>query len=157
MKFVAVLIIVLLFNLSFLSAQTIDEYKSLQIIFEQDTALIEQKVRDMLDEDYSTIGMITATGEREKGYDILLNKYYNLLRTSLDPKGQQKLKEAQRNWIKSRDSDKELILALYANAYQKAEGGTIWGIIASEARAEVTRQRVFVLYKYLMFGYLGGS
>ena len=42
-------------------------------------------------------------------YDILLNKYYNLLRAKLNKDDKEKLKQAQLIWLKFRDSESEFI------------------------------------------------
>jgi uncharacterized protein YecT (DUF1311 family) len=122
--------------------------------FRQDTARVEQEIRDMLETDYSTAGMIFASGTLETAYDKLLNKYYTLLSDKLNDRGKKTLREAQLNWIKSRDADKKLISELYEKAYTTTGGGTIWRVIAANAMAQITRERVFVLYNYLMFSEL---
>lgn len=42
-------------------------------------------------------------------YDVLLNKYYNLLRAKLNQEDKEKLKQAQLIWLKFRDSESEFI------------------------------------------------
>lgn len=69
---------------------------------------IEQSVRDMLDKDYSTYGMIEAAHHLEQGYDVLLNKYYKELLSILKDENKELLKAGQRNWISLRDSEKKL-------------------------------------------------
>ncbi|MCL2596403.1 MAG: DUF1311 domain-containing protein [Paludibacter sp.] len=118
--------------------------------FKQDTARVEQKVRNMLDKDYSTYGMHEANKTLEIEYDKLLNKYYKILYNKLDDNGKKALKEAQLNWIKFRDSEKELVAQLYQNTYNEEGGGTIWGVIYGNSAAQITRERVFVLYGYLV-------
>ena len=90
-------------------SQPLLNYESIESEFAADTARVEQANRDLLDKDYSTLGMLNATIEYEKQYDILLNKYYKLLYRSLNIEGQKALKASQMNWIKFRDSEKNLI------------------------------------------------
>ncbi len=123
--------------------------------FKQDTALVEQKMREMIDQNPSTFGMSEAASEYEKGYDELLNKYYKLLREKLNDDGKKALTDAQRNWIKFRDSETELITELVRNAAEENGGGSIWGVIGINTQVEVTRRRVFELFDHLMFDYLG--
>jgi len=119
--------------------------------FRQDTARVEQKVRDLLEKEHSTTaGMLLANELLEKEYDILLNKYYKLLYAKLDDNGKKALKDAQSNWIKLRDADKNLITELSRNTYKEMGGGTIWDVIYSKLRAQITRERVFVLHGYLV-------
>lgn len=130
---------------------------NLRQMFTSDTAQVEQKVREMLDKDYSTMGMVSASREMESGYDGLLNKYYSLLMSKLDEEGKKALRETQRNWIKMRDSEQKLVANLRRMAQEEAGGGTIWGILQADASAQITRRRVFVLAEYLLFGDLVGN
>ncbi|MCL2651218.1 MAG: DUF1311 domain-containing protein [Candidatus Azobacteroides sp.] len=118
--------------------------------FRQDTARVEQKVRDMLDKDDSTFGMLEANKTLEIEYDKLLNKYYKILYNKLDENGKKALKETQLNWIKFRDAEKNFVAELRRNTLDKMGGGTIWGVIYGNLSAQITRERVFVLYNYLV-------
>ena len=152
--------IYLFFLLSFiysnndLFAQNCDWSENRKIEFKQDTMQIEQSVRDMLDKDYSTYGMIEATHYLEQGYDKLLNKYYKELLCILNDENKELLKASQRNWISLRDSEKKLIQGIKNQAYEASGGGTIWGVIAANANADITRRRVFELYNLFMFSTL---
>lgn len=152
-------IIIFLFSLigfsQFSYAQSPLNYENIRSEFIADTARVEQGNRELLDKDYSTLGMINAAIEYEKQYDILLNKYYKLLYRSLNIEGQKALKSSQMNWIKFRDSEKKLISEINAQTYDEAGGGTIWGVIASSIRSELTKKRVIELYNFLMYGCLG--
>lgn len=136
-------------------SQKID-YEKVKKDFSADTARVEQTLRNAIDVDYSTMGMVEATINYESQYDELLNKYYKVLLNSLDEKDKEVLKTTQRNWIKLRDSDKELTEVLCRNAYDESGGGTIWRLISVGAKVEITRKRVFELYDFLMLGYIGG-
>ena len=140
----------LMLSLFFLSNFICLYSQNISTEFKQDTARVEQKVRDMLDEDNSTYGMLEANNVLETEYDKLLNKYYKMLYNKLDDAGKKALKKTQLNWIKFRDAEKELIAELYQNTYNEAGGGTIWGVIYGNLRAQITRERVFVLYNYLV-------
>jgi len=134
-----------------ISAQDFD-YEKIEKQFTADTARVEKQVRDMIDSDFSTMGMIDATIQLEKGYDELLNKYYRILYDRLDTEGKNALKASQRNWIKLRDSDKLFIGELHRIIYNEMGGGTMWSVLSASQSAELTRQRVITLYEYLMFG-----
>lgn len=135
-------------------AQDID-YRALKREFMADTARVEQDYRNSTD--YSTVGMIEALNRYEEAYDGLLNKYYKTLLNSLEEEGKNALRTAQRNWIKLRDSDRDLVSQLRGHAYKEAGGGTIWGVVAADARVDITRRRVFEIYRYLLFGDIGGE
>lgn len=115
---------------------------------------IEQSVRDMLDKDYSTYGMIEAALHLEQGYDVLLNKYYKELLSILNNENKEVLKASQRNWISLRDSEKKLIRGMKNQFYEASVGGTVWSVIAANADADITRWHVFELYNLLMFSTL---
>ncbi|MCL2132371.1 MAG: DUF1311 domain-containing protein [Lentimicrobiaceae bacterium] len=118
--------------------------------FKQDTARVEQKNRDMIEKDNSTYGLQEANKVLEIEYDRLLNKYYKMLYDKLDSNGKKALAATQLNWIKFRDAEKELISELHQNTYNEMGGGTIWGVLYGDYASQITRQRVFVLYNYLV-------
>jgi len=142
-----------LFTICFTAYAHEIDYAALEKEFTADTTRVEQAYRNSTD--YSTAGMIQALYSYEEAYDSLLNKYYKILLNSLEEDDKEVLKVSQRNWIKLRDSEKDLINALHAKAYKEAGGGTMWGIVAAQARLDVTRRRVFEIYDYLMFGDVG--
>lgn len=137
-----------------ISAQDFDWSEARKTEFKQDTAHLEQSVRAMLDKDYSTYGMMEASRYLEQGYDKLLNKYYKVLLGILNEENKALLKTSQRNWISLRDSEKKLIWGMKNQTYEESGGGTIWGVIAASADADITRRRVFELYDLLMFSTL---
>lgn len=137
------------------SSQNID-YDAIEFEFTADTARIEKQVENMINNDYTTPGLIEASNYSEQEYDKLLNKYYKILYNALDVDGKKALKATQLNWIKLRDSDKDLVIAMRNQIYDEMGGGTIWGIVAADARADITRRRVIDLYNYLLFSDLGG-
>lgn len=79
-----------------------------------------------------------------------------MLYNKLDNNGKKALQQAQRKWIIFRDSEKNLVGELFQNTYDEMGGGTIWGVIYGNLKAQITRERVFVLYNYLISNYLGG-
>jgi len=116
--------------------------------FQIDTFKIERLLVLKINLDYSTLGMIEATNEAEKEYDLLLNKYYKLLLNKLESNDKLILQEAQRNWIKFRDSERALINLMSDEKY--SGGGTIQGIINSTTYLGMTRTRVFELMNHLV-------
>lgn len=150
------LIFVFFINMFNLSAQEID-YTILKKEFIADIVRVEKACRDSQDLDYSTLGIIHALNECEKGYDVLLNKYYKMLYNSLNNEGQKALIQSQRNWIKLRDSEKVLVGQLGSNAYDRVGGGTVWGVVVADARSDITSRRVFELYNYITFADIAGK
>lgn len=132
-----------------LQAQDVELQDPVSIEFRQDTMMIEQQVANMLDKDYSTVGMIKAVNTLEQGYDKLLNKYYQMLLNKLREEDRNSLIEAQQNWIKFRDSEKTLIRTISSENY--TGGGTMWGPVASSVAADLTKDRLIDIYHYLTF------
>ncbi|WP_370390458.1 lysozyme inhibitor LprI family protein [uncultured Winogradskyella sp.] len=120
---------------------------NLYIEFITDTFRIEQRQRLKLDIDYSTNGMVISTLDANREYDKLLNKYYQLLLSSLNEEDKEILKKSQRNWIDFRDSELELNRVLMNDYY--SGGGTIQRVFAAARVLEITRDRVIELYRYL--------
>ncbi len=130
----------------------LDEYNGqwiakLEKEFYIDTFYIERLWSLEMDYDYSTLGMNQATYRAEIAYDKLLNKYYKKLYDQLEGSDKEKLKTSQKNWIRFRDSEKELNYTLYNEKY--SGGGTIHKIFVANKSAEITKQRVIELYFYL--------
>lgn len=130
----------------------LDEYNGgwiarLEKEFYIDTFAIERLWQLEIDFNGSTLGMNQATYRANLAYDKLLNKYYKKLFDALNTQDAAKLKTSQRNWIKFRDSEKEVNIALTNENY--TGGGTIHSIFAEGKNTEITRQRVFELYHYL--------
>ena len=115
--------------------------------FQIDTFKIESLLDKRIDLYDSTLGMINATNDAAKEYDELLNKYYQKLLSILDDKDKPILQDAQRNWIKFRDSEFKLINLLSDDRY--SGGGTIQRIIRSAKYMDVTKTRVIELVNHL--------
>lgn len=145
------LIFILLIGLlpCYVQAQNVELQDPISIEFRQDTMMIEQQVSDMLEKDYSTLGMVKAVSSLEDGYDKLLNKYYQMLLMKLKEEDRNTLIEAQRNWIKFRDSEKALIRTISSDTY--TGGGTMWGPVSASVRADLTKDRLIDIYHYLTF------
>lgn len=124
-----------------------DPYLSKAAIrFQLDTFGIQELMRQKLDVDYSTNGMVRASYEAQKQYDVLLNKYYRILKNKLSKEDQAKLKTSQRNWIKFRDSDDALNSILAKEEY--SGGGTIQRVMVASKTMDITAVRVLELYHF---------
>lgn len=75
--------------------------------------------------------------------DKALNETYKAMSAKIGPDGKEKLKEAQRAWIKFRDADTAL-------AYQNSgEGGSLGGLIAMNHKIDLTHERAKQLNDFL--------
>lgn len=124
-----------------------DSQSDVSITFLTDTMKIEQFFKQRLEVDYSTAGMVEASLDAEKEYDVLLNKYYQQLLKMLKPKDKPLLVEVQRNWVKYRDAEYKMNGLLTEEHY--SGGGTMQRIIYAGAVLELTKRRVFELNSYL--------
>ena len=123
-----------------------DEDKAMWIEFQVDTFKIERFLSARLELFWTTAGMVDAVRDAEIAYDGLLNKYYKKLMTRLEPEDQETLRQAQRNWIKFRDAERELIDLLYSEKY--TGGGTMYYILLVDDYLGITRRRVFELFHH---------
>jgi len=91
----------------------------------------------------TTIGMIECIQTAMEEWDDELNKYYKLLMNNLDINEQEKLRDAQRQWLVFRDKEFEFI----GTRYGKMEG-TMFNIIEADSRNNIVRQRALELKSY---------
>ncbi|NRS88557.1 uncharacterized protein YecT (DUF1311 family) [Flavobacterium sp. 7E] len=120
---------------------------SLHNEFETDIYRAEKLADKKVEVDYSTAGMTSAIVDLNKDYDKLLNKYYAILMKKLQPKDQEKLKISQRNWIKFRDSEDELIGIITKTEY--SGGGTIQSNIMAGRISDLTKSRLYFIKGHL--------
>ncbi len=118
----------------------------LDIEFRLDTSRIEQKLRMKLKIDYSTSGMLRFSEESTESYDLLLNKYYQKLLDKLNTKDREILREAQRDWIRFRDSEIKLNDLI---SWSYTDGGTINSVLVLSKKNSITKNRVIEIYRYL--------
>jgi uncharacterized protein YecT (DUF1311 family) len=106
---------------------------------------IDSRLEECLstDTNQTTYGNIecisTALGE----WDAELNKYYKLLKETLEPASQERLKLAQREWILYRDKEIEFMSAFYTEM-----DGSMYRIFAADRQMAITRQRALDLISY---------
>jgi uncharacterized protein YecT (DUF1311 family) len=125
-----------------------DFAKEVSIGYQLDAFRIDQLLKQRINIDYSTSGMVTATYEAESEYDDLLNKYYQKLQAKLSGADKAVLKQSQKNWLQFRDSERELNTLLTKDEY--SGGGTIQRTIGSDCDLELTKARVKGLVEYLL-------
>lgn len=106
---------------------------------------IDRKLEACLDVDsnQTTVGMIQCTNVAEEEWDKELNKNYKLLMRILSEEEKAKLKESQRKWIEFRDKENEFSGTMYYNLQ-----GTMWRVVAAEARYQIVKQRALDLKNY---------
>lgn len=121
------------------------------IEFMTDTFVVNRVANRMTDLDYSTYGINNAIDESVKGYDKLLNKYYNKLLERLKGDDKQVLIEAQRKWLAFRDAELHLLGVVIKDEY--SGGGTMQSNILGATYADRIVNRVVELF-YLYEGML---
>ena len=105
---------------------------------------IDEMLETCLEQDPSTAGMVKCSQTAATQWDAELNKVYQALMTELNAEGQAALRSAQRDWIDFRDAEFAAIAAIYAQLE-----GTMWRIVATDARTEVIKTRTLALQNYL--------
>lgn len=93
----------------------------------------------------NTLAIVECHEERYKKADKELNKVYGESIKTLSPAGQQKLKEAQRAWLKYRETSFALVTEL--NKDLRSYGN----VVIADYKATVVEKRVLEL-KYLFSG-----
>lgn len=106
---------------------------------EEQAAELENKMQK---EPLTQMELNTLTEELYKLWDSELNQIWNQLKNSLDEDTMEELTEEERNWI----SGKEQIVQEAGAEY---EGGSMQPMIENEKAAELTKNRVYELIKYL--------
>lgn len=133
------------------SLLNVDNYRSdydkqLQVDYAVEVFRIEEFETGQLEFDWSTSGMAASGYRALDEYDKLLNKYYKMLMSKLATEDKAVLKTTQQNWLKFRDSERELAKALWKDEY--SGGGTLQRLVYVSRLLETTKQRVEELYYY---------
>lgn len=87
-------------------------------------------------ENQTTAGMCNCTYAALHDWDKQLNKTYKALLLRLDSLAKPKLIEAQRQWVKFKEKEIELIDATYGKAQ-----GTMWLVIRADKLLQITKSR----------------
>ena len=96
------------------------------------------------DANSSTLAMVGCIKQAEQKWDSELNKNYTQLSGLLTASRQTLLKNAQRKWIEFRDLELSFSNKLYSDT-----DGTLYSLIASQRKLELTRQRALELAAYI--------
>jgi uncharacterized protein YecT (DUF1311 family) len=129
----------------FVSTIDTNDYSASFRQFMTDTFKVERLAAGMLDYDYSTYGINNALDQMLKGYDGLLNKYYQQLMSKLSVSDKEVLKESQRNWLAYRDAELKLLGVLIKEEY--SGGGSIQSNLLGASYAERIIKRVVELFQ----------
>ena len=105
---------------------------------------IDIEMERMIDEDPSTAGMYDAQAYGIEAWDKLLNENYQALMKKLTKEEQDKLRAAQREWIKYRD----LEFAFNATFWGNFEG-TMYRVFPGGYQYEFVKARALRLGYYL--------
>lgn len=105
---------------------------------------IDKALEACLDKNSSTAGMVDCIGKAYDKWDKELNRVYAELMKRLSPDARAKLKEAQLQWLKFRDSE----FKLQEGIYSKLEG-TMYIPMSADSRMQVVKNRALELKSYL--------
>lgn len=130
----------------------LDEYSSfadsVYTMFQKDTFIVETIYARQLTYDGSTMGLNQSSIACEKEYELLLNKYYQLLLAKLSKEDRKILIADQKAWLKFREQDRKLNTLIIKEKY--SGGGTIQLLIHSSQYMYITKSRVNELVQYLI-------
>ena len=119
-----ILIIALIFSNTFLFAQK-----------KEDKIEVELSKCLKSSEGSTTVGMCNCTYEALDKWDKKLNVVYKKLLATVDTSTKQKLIDTQRQWLKFKESEINLIDATYGN-----QDGTMWLIVRAEKVMVITKE-----------------
>ncbi|HBR10944.1 MAG TPA: DUF1311 domain-containing protein [Chryseobacterium sp.] len=105
---------------------------------------IDQDLEKCLSKDNSTAGQRNCINSAQKSWDKELNRTYISLSQKLSKNGKNELVEAQRSWMKFRDSEFKLIDKYYFGVKK----GTIFYVIAENKKLEIVKERALQLKEY---------
>ncbi|WP_439882454.1 lysozyme inhibitor LprI family protein [Pontibacter sp. MBLB2868] len=107
---------------------------------------IDKQLKACLDtkENQTTAGMCDCTYEALDKWDKQLNVVYKALSSKLNTTAKTKLVEAQRQWVKFKEKEVELIDATYGSA-----DGTMWRIVRASKVLQLTKERAVELESLL--------
>lgn len=106
---------------------------------EKQAAEIEDKIQN---EALTQTQLNTLTGELYELWDMELNQIWGRLKDTLDEDTMEKLTEEERDWISNKEQKVQEAGADY-------EGGSMQAMIENDKAAELTKDRVYELIKYL--------
>jgi uncharacterized protein YecT (DUF1311 family) len=109
-----------------------------------DTDEIEREHEACISQDSTTSGMRRCVSQFYEVWDGLLNLSYKELMSKLDRDGQQKLREAQRAWIKFRDLEMASMDSIYSQTQ-----GTMYLVVHAGNVMDITKARAIQLDGYL--------
>lgn len=108
-----------------------------------DSDSIEQALKDCMDEDYSTAGMVSCIHKAHDSWDKMLNIWYSKLMDTLPAEDAKELQKSQRQWLAFRDAEFEAINAVY-----RQQDGTMYHLIRTSDRADIVESRAKTLRHY---------
>lgn len=105
---------------------------------------IDADLEKCLSQRNSTASQVSCVSSARDSWDKELNKSYLSLSQKLSKTGKMELVEAQRNWIKFRDSEFKLIDKYYLDIKK----GTLFYVIAEEKKLEIVKERALQILDY---------
>lgn len=105
---------------------------------------IDQDLEKCLSKDNSTAGQRNCINSAQKSWDKELNRTYISLSQKLSKNGKNELVEAQRSWMKFRDSEFKLIDKYYFDIKK----GTMFYVIAENKKLEIVKERALQIKEY---------
>jgi uncharacterized protein YecT (DUF1311 family) len=105
---------------------------------------IDAGLEKCLGSDSTTAHMLDCSYKAYDEWDKELNKNYNLLLSKLDPSEREILRNAQRQWLLSRDADFKAIDAVYAH-----KSGTLYAPMRVTDRTDIVKARALQLRGYV--------
>ena len=112
------------------------------LVFSQQVDPIDTKLEACLNdpENTSTQGMVFCIMDAYNSWDIRLNAVYNRLITQIPKEDAERLRNAQREWVKLLEFDKQ-----FMREFTEHQQGTIFSITHSMIATELVKSRTLIL------------
>jgi uncharacterized protein YecT (DUF1311 family) len=124
--------------------------KALLVEYEIDLYKVELYEAEVAGSGGTTQSIVEGRNAAYNYYDVMLNKYYNLLLSKLNEPDKEILRQSQRNWVKYRDSELQLNVVIAGDEY--SGGGSIQRIYHAERKVGIVKSRLEEIVGYLERG-----
>jgi uncharacterized protein YecT (DUF1311 family) len=99
-----------------------------------------------LDSNMTTYGMLNCIQESITEWEEVMNKYYSLLMSKIDAEQQNRLKEAQENWVEFKNAEIK-----FSNSTYYSMEGSMWLVVGLNNQKEIYKRRAMDLEVYYYF------
>lgn len=116
-------------------------------LFLEDTFVVENLYRRQLSKDITNLGMNKASLACASEYELLVDKYYGILLSKMNPDDRQMLVSWQNDWKTLMEKERTLIGKLMQEEY--SGGGSVQSLTYTSRLMKAQKDHVLILIDYL--------